>query len=410
MHFIGFIGIAVIFVLAFALSNNRKAINYRTIGVGLMIQVLLAVFILKTPIGKTVFATLGKVVQKLLQFSDKGAEFIFGPLARDAQMQEVFGQNFIFFFRVMPTIIFIAVLVKIFYHIGVLQWIIKQIAKGMHYLMHVSGSEALSNISSAFVGQVEAQLMIGPYVKGMTNSELLASMTGSMACIAGGVMATYIQMGIDASSLLAASIMAAPGALVISKIVWPETEVSETTGTVKLEVKKENANLLDAISQGASEGLGVALNVVAMLLGFLALIYLFDFILGSVGGLMGLKLSLETLLGYLFSGFAYIMGVPSQDVQAVGGLMGTKLVVNEFVGYLHLKDIAGTLQPVSVVIATFALCGFANFSSIAIQVGGIGKIAPSRRQDLAKLGVKALICGTLANYLSATIAGILLWL
>lgn len=410
MHFIGFIGIAVIFIMAFALSNNRKAINYRTIGVGLLLQVLLAIFILKTPLGKTVFATLGKMVQKLLQFSDKGAEFIFGPLARDGQMQEVFGQNFIFFFRVMPTIIFIAVLVKIFYHIGVLQWIIKQIAKGMHYLMHVSGSEALSNISSAFVGQVEAQLMIGPYVKGMTNSELLASMTGSMACIAGGVMATYIQMGIDASSLLAASIMAAPGALVISKIVWPETEVSETAGTVKLEVKKENANLLDAISQGASEGLGVALNVVAMLLGFLALIYLFDFILGSVGGLMGLKLSLETLLGYVFSGFAYIMGVPSQDVQAVGGLMGTKLVVNEFVGYLHLKDIAATLQPASVVIATFALCGFANFSSIAIQVGGIGKIAPSRRQDLAKLGVKALICGTLANYLSATIAGILLWL
>lgn len=410
MHFIGFIGIAVIFILAFALSNNRKAINYRTIGVGLLLQVLLAIFILKTPLGKTVFATLGKMVQKLLQFSDKGAEFIFGPLARDGQMQEVFGQNFIFFFRVMPTIIFIAVLVKIFYHMGVLQWIIKQIAKGMHYLMHVSGSEALSNISSAFVGQVEAQLMIGPYVKGMTNSELLASMTGSMACIAGGVMATYIQMGIDASSLLAASIMAAPGALVISKIVWPETEVSETAGTVKLEVKKENANLLDAISQGASEGLGVALNVVAMLLGFLALIYLFDFILGSVGGLMGLKLSLETLLGYVFSGFAYIMGVPSQDVQAVGGLMGTKLVVNEFVGYLHLKDIAATLQPASVVIATFALCGFANFSSIAIQVGGIGKIAPSRRQDLAKLGVKALICGTLANYLSATIAGILLWL
>jgi CNT family concentrative nucleoside transporter len=325
-------------------------------------------------------------------------------------MQEVFGQNFIFFFRVMPTIIFIAVLVKIFYHIGVLQWIIKQIAKGMHYLMHVSGSEALSNISSAFVGQVEAQLMIGPYVKGMTNSELLASMTGSMACIAGGVMATYIQMGIDASSLLAASIMAAPGALVISKIVWPETEVSETAGTVKLEVKKENANLLDAISQGASEGLGVALNVVAMLLGFLALIYLFDFILGSLGGLVGLKLSLEAILGYLFSGFAYIMGVPSQDAQAVGGLMGTKLVVNEFVGYLHLKEISSTLQPVSLVIATFALCGFANFSSIAIQVGGIGKIAPSRRQDLAKLGVKALICGTLANYLSATIAGILLWL
>ncbi len=407
MQFIGFIGIIVIFGLAFALSNNRKAINYRTVGVGLIIQVLLAFFILKTPLGRIVFGFLGKCVQKLLTFSDKGAEFIFGPLANDSKMQELFGQNFIFFFRVMPTIIFIAVLVKIFYHLGILQSIIKQIAKAMHFLMRVSGSEALSNISSAFVGQVEAQLMIGPYVKGMTKSELLASMTGSMACIAGGVMATYIQMGIDASSLLAASIMAAPGALVISKIVWPETEISETAGTVKFEVKKENANLLDAISQGASEGLGVALNVVAMLLGFLALIYLFDFILGSIGGIWGLKLSLETILGYLFSGFAFVMGVPTQDIYAVGGLMGTKLVVNEFVGYLHLKEIQATLQPISVVIATFALCGFANFSSIAIQVGGIGKIAPTRRKDLAKLGFKALLCGTLANYLSATIAGLL---
>ncbi|PHX92777.1 MAG: NupC/NupG family nucleoside CNT transporter [Flavobacteriales bacterium] len=407
MQFIGFIGILGIFGLAFALSNNRKAINYRTIGVGLFIQVLLAVCILKTPIGKTVFGFLGKGVQKLLTFSDKGAEFIFGPLANDSKMQELFGQNFIFFFRVMPTIIFIAVLVKIFYHLGILQSIIKQIAKAMHFLMRVSGSEALSNISSAFVGQVEAQLMIGPYVKGMTKSELLASMTGSMACIAGGVMATYIQMGIDASSLLAASIMAAPGALVISKIVWPETEISETAGTVKFEVKKENANLLDAIAQGASEGLGVALNVVAMLLGFLALIYLFDFVLGSIGGLWGFKLSLENILGTVFSGFAFIMGVPTQDIHAVGGLMGTKLVVNEFVGYLHLKEIRDTLQPISVVIATFALCGFANFSSIAIQVGGIGKIAPTRRKDLAKLGFKALLCGTLANYLSATIAGLL---
>ncbi|MSP58464.1 MAG: NupC/NupG family nucleoside CNT transporter [Flavobacteriaceae bacterium] len=407
MQFIGFIGILGIFGLAFALSNNRKAINYRTIGVGLFIQVLLAVCILKTPIGKTVFGFLGKGVQKLLTFSDKGAEFIFGPLANDSKMQELFGQNFIFFFRVMPTIIFIAVLVKIFYHLGILQSIIKQIAKAMHFLMRVSGSEALSNISSAFVGQVEAQLMIGPYVKGMTKSELLASMTGSMACIAGGVMATYIQMGIDASSLLAASIMAAPGALVISKIVWPETEISETGGTVKFEVKKENANLLDAIAQGASEGLGVALNVVAMLLGFLALIYLFDFVLGSIGGLWGFKLSLENILGTVFSGFAFIMGVPTQDIHAVGGLMGTKLVVNEFVGYLHLKEIRDTLQPISVVIATFALCGFANFSSIAIQVGGIGKIAPTRRKDLAKLGFKALLCGTLANYLSATIAGLL---
>lgn len=409
MNFIGIIGFITILVLAFALSNNRKAINYRTVGIGLLMQILLAVFILKTSLGKSVFLFLGKIVQKLLMFSDKGAEFVFGPLARDKAMADTFGQNFIFFFRVIPTIIFVAVLVKIFYHLGVLQWIIKQFARFMNKTMRVSGSESLSNISSAFVGQVEAQLMIGPYVKGMTMSELLASMSGSMACIAGGVMATYIALGIDASSLLAASIMAAPGALVISKIVWPETEPSETTGEVKLEVKKENANLLDAISQGAAEGLGVALNVVAMLIGFLALIAFVDFLLGQLGSAAGLSnLSLEWLLGYVFSGFAWIMGVPSKDIHAVGGLMGTKLVVNEFVGYLKLKDIQSSLQPISATIATFALCGFANFSSIAIQVGGIGKIAPSRRTDLAKLGFKALLVGTLANYMSATIAGLML--
>ncbi len=410
MNYIGILGFLVILGIAFALSNNRKAINYRTVGVGLLMQFLLAIFILKTPIGKSAFLYLGKIVQKLLTFSDKGADFVFGPLARDNQMMDVFGQNFIFFFRVVPTIIFVAVLVKVFYHLGVLQFIIRWMAKAMHKTMRASGSEALSNISSAFVGQVEAQLMIGPYVKGMTMSELLASMSGSMASIAGGVMATYISLGIDAPSLLAAGIMAAPGALVISKIIWPETEISETAGEVKLEVKKENSNLLDAISHGASEGLGIALNVVAMLIGFLALIALVDFVLGQTGQLFGLKqeISLEYLLGYVFAGFAWIMGVPSTDMHTVGSLMGTKLVVNEFVAYLKLKDIQSTLQPISATVATFALCGFANFSSIAIQVGGIGKIAPSRRADLAKLGFKALLVGTLANYLSATIAGLLL--
>lgn len=410
MNFIGIIGFIVILGIAFALSNNRKAINYRTVGIGLLMQFLLAVFILKTPVGKSAFLFLGKMVQKLLTFSDKGAEFVFGPLARDNQMMEIFGQNFIFFFRVVPTIIFVAVLVKVFYHLGILQWIIRFLAKFMHKTMRASGSEALSNISSAFVGQVEAQLMIGPYVKGMTMSELLASMSGSMASIAGGVMATYISLGIDAPSLLAAGIMAAPGALVISKIIWPETEISETAGEVKLEVKKENSNLLDAISQGASDGLGIALNVVAMLIGFLALIALVDFLLGQVGQVFHLQqaLSLEYLLGFVFAGFAWIMGVPSSDMHTVGSLMGTKLVVNEFVAYLKLKDIQATLQPISATVATFALCGFANFSSIAIQVGGIGKIAPSRRADLAKLGFKALMVGTLANYLSATIAGLLL--
>jgi CNT family concentrative nucleoside transporter len=287
--------------------------------------------------------------------------------------------------------------------------------------MGVSGSEALSNVASAFVGQVEAQIMIKPYLKGMTMSELLASMTGSMACIAGGVMAVYIAMGVQAEYLIAASLMAAPAALVISKIVWPETEISETKGTVSLEIKKTNANLVDAISHGASDGLKVGLNVVAMLIGFIAIIALVDFVLGKIGlGLSSLgmslsfiginlqTLSLNQILGTVFSVFAYAMGVPGKDIQVAGSLMGTKMVINEFVAYLDLAKIKETLDPKTILITSFALCGFANFSSIAIQVGGIGELSPERRTDLAKLGMRALICGTLASYLSATIAGILM--
>jgi CNT family concentrative nucleoside transporter len=286
--------------------------------------------------------------------------------------------------------------------------------------MGVSGSEALSNVASAFVGQVEAQIMIKPYLKGMTMSELLASMTGSMACIAGGVMAVYIALGVPAEYLIAASLMAAPGALVISKIVWPETEVSETQGNVSLEIKKTNANLVDAISHGASDGLKVGLNVIAMLIGFIAIIALLDYVLGKIGsglGHLGLTLafmgidintlSLNQILGSVFSLFAWVMGIPGKDIHVAGSLMGTKMVINEFVAYLDLAKIKATLDPKTLIITSFALCGFANFSSIAIQVGGIGELAPERRSDLAKLGVKALICGTLASYLSATIAGIL---
>jgi CNT family concentrative nucleoside transporter len=287
--------------------------------------------------------------------------------------------------------------------------------------MGVSGSEALSNVASAFVGQVEAQIMIKPYLAGMTKSELLASMAGSMACIAGGVMAVYIALGVPAEYLIAASLMAAPAALVISKIVYPETEPSETKGKVKLEVTKAHSNLLDAISHGCSDGLRVGLNVIAMLLGFIALIALLDYILGSVGHLLvaaGLdltgvgvnlnNLSMKTILGVVFSGFAWAMGVPSKDIFDAGSLMGTKMVLNEFVAYLDLTAMKEKLDPKSFLIASFALCGFANFSSIAIQIGGIGELAPTRRTDLAKLGVRALICGTLASYLSATLAGLLM--
>jgi concentrative nucleoside transporter, CNT family len=409
-RFIGIIGIVLILGIAYALSNNRKAINYRTVGMGLLLQLGLAIFILKTPIGKAVFGWLGKAVTKVLSFSDVGAKFVFGILGDDAKLSPLFGNDtFIFFVRIIPTIIFVACLVNIFYHLGIMQKIVELLARGMNYFMKVSGAEALSNISSAFVGQVEAQIMIKPYLKGMTRSELMSSMTGSFACIAGGVMATYIKFGVPAEYLIAASIMAAPGALAIAKILHPETEESETTGDVKLKVGKQHSNMVDAISAGCSEGLKVGLNVVAMLIGFLALIALIDYILGAVGGLAGFPtFSLNTILGGLFAGFAWAMGVPSHEVMTAGALMGTKLVANEFVAYLQLKDLMATLTPKTVAILSFALCGFANLGSVGIQIGGISALEPSRRADLAQLGFRALIAGTLASYLSATLAGMLL--
>jgi CNT family concentrative nucleoside transporter len=410
-RFTGLLGIILILAIAYALSNNRKAINFRTVGVGLALQAMLAVFILKTPVGQAIFSTLGKWVTRVIDFSNVGAQFVFGPLADVPAVAKAFsGGGFIFFFNIIPTIIFVAVLVNILYHIGLMQFVVRQLAKGMKALMGVSGSEALSNISSAFVGQVEAQIMIKPYLKGMTNSELIASMSGSFACIAGGVMATYIQFGVSAEYLIAASIMAAPGAMAIAKIVYPETEESETKGTVTLKVAKEHTNLIDAISAGCSDGLKVGLNVLAMLVGFLALIAFLNFGLGKIGGFVGWPtLSFDSILGYLFAGFAWCMGVPTGEIVQAGSLMGTKLAANEFVAYLNLSPMikAGTLSPKTIAIVSFALCGFANFGSLGIQVGGISALEPSRRADLTKLAFRALICGTLASYMSATLAGLL---
>jgi CNT family concentrative nucleoside transporter len=408
-RFTGILGIALLLGISFLMSNNRKAINYRVVGMGLLLQALLAVFILKTPIGKTLFGWLGRAVTKVLSFSDEGARFVFGVLGDDSKLAPLFGdQTFIFFVRIIPTIIFVACIVNILYHIGLMQWIVERMAKGLNYFMKVSGAEALSNISSAFVGQVEAQIMIKPYLKGMTQSELMASMTGSFACIAGGVMATYIKFGVPAEYLIAASIMAAPGALAISKIMYPETGEPETAGTVRLKVGKQHGNMVDAISAGCSDGLKVGLNVVAMLIGFLALIALINYLLGAAGSLAGYpQFSLNTLLGGLFAGFAWAMGVPGQDVMTAGALMGTKLVANEFVAYLQLKDLITVIDPKTLVIVSFALCGFANFGSVGIQIGGISALEPDRRADLAKLGFRALLAGTLASYMSATLAGML---
>ena len=410
-RFTGLLGIVLILGVAFLMSNNRKAINYRTVGVGLLLQVLLAVFILKTEVGQSLFRWLGDSINTLLGQADKGALFVFGSLVDRDLMTKAFGpgNDYIFFFKVVPTIIFVAVLVNMFYHLGVLQRIVSTMGRGVHWLMGVSGAEALSNVASTFVGQVEAQIMIKPYLKNMTNSELMASMTGSFACIAGGVMAVYISLGVPAAYLLAASLMAAPGALVISKIIFPETEKSETEGEVKLSIEKTHANLVDAIAAGASEGLKVGMNVIAMLIGFIALIALVDLGLGQLGGLINMPtLSMNLILGKVFSVFAFAMGVPAVDIEVAGALMGKKMVVNEFVAYLDMVKIKDTLSPKTIAITSFALCGFANFSSVAIQIGGIGELAPSRRSDLAKLGFKALIAGTLASYLSATLAGLLL--
>ncbi len=410
-RFTGLIGIVVILAIAYALSNNKKAINYRTVGMGLLLQVILAVFILKTSWGKAIFAKLGAAVTRVLDFSGEGARFVFGPLANYPLVEKAFGSGgFIFFFNIIPTIIFVAVLVNIFYYLGIIQKIVAVLAKGMKALMGISGAESLSNISSAFVGQVEAQIMIKPYLKGMTRSEIMASMAGSYACIAGGVMATYIQFGVPAEYLIAASIMAAPGAMAIAKIVYPETESSETSGSVSLNVEKEHTNLIDAISAGCSDGLKVGLNVTAMLIGFLALIALINFLLSYIGNLVGLpQLSFDYILGLIFAGFAWVMGVPSNEIVQAGSLMGTKLAANEFVAYLKFSPMikAGLLTPKTIVIVSFALCGFANFGSLGIQIGGISALEPSRRKDLTQLAFRALICGTLASYMSATLAGIL---
>lgn len=424
-RFTGVIGIIVLLALAYLMSNNRKSINYRQVLSGLLIQVLVAVFILKVPLGQQIFQKLGYMITRLLDFSNEGANFVFGLLVDSKKLEGVFGpgSSFIFILKILPTIIFVSVLVSIAYHVGLMQRVVALVAKIVHRLMGVSGSEAISNVASAFVGQVEAQIMIKPYISTMTMSELLASMSGSMACIAGGVMAVYISMGVPAPYLLAASLMAAPGALVISKIVFPETEQSPTKGKVKLEIKKTHANLMDAISHGAGDGLKVSLNVLAMLIGFIALIAMVDAILGFAGrglaqtglSLTGIgidveHLSLKSILGAFFSLFAFVMGVPWAESNAVGGLLGTKMVINEFVAYSDLSAMmkSGVLSAKAITIVSFALCGFANFSSIAIQVGGIGELAPDRRTDLARLGIKALICGTMASYMSASMAGMLI--
>jgi CNT family concentrative nucleoside transporter len=407
-RFTGFIGLAVILGIAFLFSNNRKAINYRLVLSGLGLQVLIAILVLKVPPVTRFFQLLGKGMQKIEMFAKQGAEFVYGGIAAVDYKGEVVNYStphvFVFAFNITSTIILVCILVAIFYYFGIMQRIVSVIARAMNFIMRVSGAEALSNVASAFVGQVEAQVMIRPYLAGMTKSELLASMSGSLACIAGGILIVYANMGAKAEYLIAASLMAAPGALVISKIVFPETEESQTMGKVKLDVKSGYTNLVDAISHGASDGFKIAMNVIAMLIGFIALIAMVNWILGHIYT----GLTLDFIFGKLFYPMTWAMGVPMQDVQNTATLLGQKITVNEFVAFKNLTSHAvPVISDKGMLIISIAICGFANFSSVGMQIGGIGALAPERRADLASLGMKALLCGTLASYLSATIAGIL---
>lgn len=418
-RFHGLLGIILILGIAYLFSNNKKKINLRLVVSGISLQVLIGIAVFKIPLIKNFFTYMGKGMEKIEGFAKEGANFVFGGIGAYDYTGQITNFSapgtFVFAFNITATIILVTVLVAVLYYIGIMQRLVAVIARAMNWVMRVSGAEALSNVASAFVGQVEAQVMIRPYLATMTRSELLASMSGSLACIAGGILIVYANMGLRAGlniapQLIAASLMAAPGALVISKIVFPETEESQTMGRVKLDVKSGYSNLIDAISHGAADGFKIAMNVVAMLIGFIALIALIDWSLLKIGHIFNpdFHLSLNYIFAKIFYPMAWAMGVPAEDVNNAATLLGQKIAINEFVAFSNLTSHeVPILTPKGLTIVTVAICGFANFSSVGMQIGGIGALAPERRTDLAKLGMKALLCGTLASYLSATIAGIL---
>ncbi|MBZ0201050.1 MAG: NupC/NupG family nucleoside CNT transporter [Ignavibacteriaceae bacterium] len=443
--FRGFIGLLLILGIAFLLSDNKKKINWRLVISGMMLQLIFAILVIKgnslrhffSPLGwvKDFFGTVSYFFVLILNFTTEGAKFVFGPLAISPGQESSFGM--IFAFQVLPTIIFFASLMSVLYYIGFMQRVVQAMAWVMAKVMGTSGAESLSVSANIFVGQTEAPLMIKPFIKGMTNSEILTVMVGGMATIAGGVMAAYIQIlgtsyaqqyGIPllqaqqlfATHLLGASVMAAPAALVISKILSPEVGEPETKGSVKVKIEKNSSNIVEAAANGAGEGVMLALNVGAMLIAFIALIALVNYLLEWFGGFVGLNpilletygkpLNFQLMIGLVLQYLAYGIGVPWQDALNFGSLIGTKIVLNEFVAYLDLSLMIQNktiLSEKAILMATYALCGFANFSSIAIQIGGIGPLAPARKPDIARLGLRAVIGGSLATLTTAALAGIL---
>jgi concentrative nucleoside transporter, CNT family len=405
------VGLIVILSIAYAASSNRRAIDVRTVVWGLTLQIVFALLVLKTAAGQAVFLRLGSAINRLLEYSVAGSSLVFGPLGDKAVWLKIvtgaLGEEgarygIIFAFQVLPTIIFIAALFAILYYFGIMQLVVQLFAMLMRKVMRASGAETLNVAASIFMGQTEAPLTIRPYLPRMTESELMTVMTSGMAHISGGIMAAYIAFGIEPQHLLTAVIMTAPGTLMMAKMFVPETQVPETMGKVRLDVEKTDVNVIDAAGRGTGEGLHLALNVAAMLISFMALVTLVNALLGVIG------LSLQQIFGWVFAPVAWAMGVPWRDAPVIGNLLGTRMALNEFLAFSQLGPLKPTLDQRSFTIATFALCGFANFSSIGIQIGGIGALAPNRRHDLARLGFRAMIAGTLANFVTATIAGFLL--
>ena len=391
------LGMMVILSAAVLLSKNRKAIPWRTVGWGLALQILVALFVLRTGLGYWLMSKISGAFVSVLNCSFAGSSFVFGALG---EKQGSFGM--IFAFQALPMIIFVAALMSILYYLRIIPTLVLLTGRAMAKLLGTSGAESLEVAASILMGQTEAPLVIRPYLADLTESELMTIMTAGMAHIAGSVFGAYVLFGAEARHLLTAVVMTAPGTIVLSKMLVPETGHPKTSGNVKLTEEGKPINLLDAASRGVSDGLHLALNVAAMLVAFVALIYLINL------GLSGIHTTLQTLLGYPLAPVAWLLGVPWKDAATIGNLMGTKVVVNEFVDFSMLGPLKGHIAERSFTIATFALCGFANFSSIGIQIGGIGALAPTRKQDLARLGFRALLAGTLANYLAAAIAGLLL--
>jgi CNT family concentrative nucleoside transporter len=404
-RFTGVLGLVVILAVAYLLSSHRRAIRLRILAWGLGLQFLFAILVLRTDFG-LVFAAIGKGVNAMLEYAEVGSKFLFGPLGEKGGPFGV-----VFAFQVLPIVIFIASFFSILYYLGVMQFIVRWMAVGMLKTMGASGAESLNVAASIFMGQTEAPLTIKPFIAGMTQSELFTIMASGMAHVSGAVMAAYVKVaGVEIRHLLTAVIMTAPATIMLAKIIMPEVDKPVTAGKVEIKVEKTAVNIIDAAAQGAGDGLHLALNIGAMLIAFLALIAMVNGILGWVHTLpaMGwLPESLQKIFGVLFAPVAWLLGVSWKDSMAIGNLLGTRLVLNEFVAFLELAPLKAQLDPRSFTIATYALCGFANFSSIAIQIGGIGALAPSRKSDLARLGLKAVAVGSMANYMSACIAGML---